>query len=163
MERRELRVIEAEFRRQRLEREDLPATDADGWARVLNIIESIEKALQRSNSNLAACLTGLPDEHLLDVLGRVFAQRVPIPRRMRTNHSPFFLGDAKQMLDDDGVTWGPWRIGAVAYPDRSVYGGGLGPDWGFCQIGDCRTCGTNVRSNVQQGVCSVCGGSVGMT
>jgi len=111
---------------------------------------------------LAVTLTALPDEHLLDVLRRVFAQRRPNPEEDSYNHNRFFLGEAKQMLDDDGVTWRPWEIGAIAYPDRDTCDG-LGPDWGFCQFGACQSCGTSVRSNVKVGVCPVCERSVGMT
>jgi hypothetical protein len=112
---------------------------------------------------LAGDLARLPDEALLDVLRRLFAQRRPNPEEDSYCRNRFFLGTASQMLDDDGVNWGPWQLETVAYPDLTVYGGGLGPDWGFCQSGQCQACGTEVRSNVKQGICPICESDVYMT
>lgn len=109
---------------------------------------------------LAAELISLPDEHLLEVLRQVFAERRPNPEEDAYNRNRFFLATASSLLADDEVTWEPWEIEAVAYPDPDHYDGGLGPDYGFCQFGECLTCGTATRSNVKNAICPICGTSV---
>lgn len=110
-------------------------------------------------------LSRLPIEELVAVLRELFNIRIPNPEETSFNHSRFFLGIASSLLEsDDGGSeqWGPWELAAVAYPDPAHYTG-LGPDWGLCQFGGCMVCGVEARSNVKNGLCSVCGASVYMT
>lgn len=67
-------------------------------------------------------------------------------------------------LDETTGTRDPWEIQAVAYRDPALWpADNLGPDWGFCEFGQCQECGTAVRSNVKEGICPVCGAKVRMT
>jgi hypothetical protein len=114
-------------------------------------------------------LCKLPVEELVDVLREVFGRRQPAPEEASFCRNHFFLGvatsqlDADELDEDPAEEWGPWWTSIVAYPDTSVWGESLGPDYGLCQEGTCITCGNTVVSNVKQAICPVCGTAVYLT
>lgn len=111
------------------------------------------------HASIVDSLVSLPCEELLEILGRVFATQHPNPEEDEYHPNRYFLGTSTQ-VSDPATTRPVWEVQAVAYPPSSA---GLGPDWGFCQFGQCRGCGSLVRSNVKRGICSVCGTDVEMT
>lgn len=115
---------------------------------------------------IAECLLQLKDEELVAVFRNVFSDRLPSPEEAGHCRNRFFLGTAwsyRQSDEDEPERWGPWQIDAVAYPNPTVWGDSLGPNYGLCQAGTCGGCGLTVRSNVKEGICPICGDAVYMT
>ena len=107
------------------------------------------------------------DSELREILCAVFQIRRPNLEEDEYNKNCFFLGTASSLLEskkEESEHWGTWKIEAVAYVDREEYGEDeLGADWGFCQFGECQSCGVAVRSNLKNGVCPVCSSKVFMS
>ncbi|GIG62568.1 hypothetical protein Lfu02_69400 [Longispora fulva] len=57
----------------------------------------------------------------------------------------------------------PADLSAVAWPDRAYYGNRLGPDQGFWEDGQCKTCGLPVTSNAKRAQCPACGSACQLT
>ena len=118
-----------------------------------------------NRENAIEYLQTLPVEEFVAVLQQVFQNRQPAPEEATYCRNCFFLGTAWSDLEsekDEPTRWGPWTIESVAYPNQE-FNVGLGPNYGLCQVGTCGACGIEVRSNVKQGLCPICGAEVYMT
>lgn len=124
---------------------------------------------------LIEALQAAPDEVLLAILQRVFADRTLTGTDVPIVQSHFFLGSATRLYEqmtDGTLAWEPWEIHAIAYPDFATYNETynikvdaewVGPDYGFSQFAICRTCGTQLYCNLKQGICPICNTSVYLT
>jgi hypothetical protein len=112
-------------------------------------------------------LSRCSDPELREILFAIFQTRKPNPEEDKYNRNCFFLGIASRLLENgagEPEHWGSWEIEAVAYVDKEEYGEDvLGSEWGFCQFGECQSCGIAVRSNLKHGVCPVCSSKVSMS
>ncbi|GAA4585837.1 hypothetical protein GCM10023194_29740 [Planotetraspora phitsanulokensis] len=113
-------------------------------------------ASDHERDQLAAQLMTLPVNELVDVLRRVLPQYTEEGNGLRTS---LVLATATEYEDEpDGID-----VTLVAWPDRDYYDGGLGPDQGLWEDGDCGKCGTEVSSNAKRAFCPVCGSGCGLT
>ncbi len=116
-------------------------------------------------------LVDLPHPEFLELLQRVFAKKVAYEESW--NEGRFFLGIGERVLaawendeEIDEAKWGPWRVRAVAYVDRTQYDEGYPEQWGdrlFTQHGSCPTCGMGLSSYMKRAICPICGTQAGLT
>jgi hypothetical protein len=99
---------------------------------------------------------------LVSVFRDAFAPHHPGTRQSGVTDDRYILAVARRDVDPDrSQDDPPCTIEAVAYPDPAEYD--LGPDWGLCQQGTCRSCRIVVCSNVKRGTCPSCGSNVSLT
>ncbi|MFC0550504.1 hypothetical protein ACFFHJ_06370 [Planotetraspora thailandica] len=113
-------------------------------------------ASDQERDQLAAQLMTLPVHELADVLRRVLPHYTEESNGLRTS---LVLATATEYEDEpDGID-----VTFVAWPDRDYYDGGLGPDQGLWEGGDCEQCHTEVSSNAKRAFCPVCGSRCELT
>lgn len=91
----------------------------------------------------------LPVHELVDVLRRVMPQHSEDRNGMRTVLILATATTFEQAPDEIDVT-------LVAWPDRTYYNDGTGPEQGLWEGGRCVRCGVEVTSNAKQVYCPVC-------
>ncbi len=122
---------------------------------------------ENEREKIVEYLSQCSNPELREILFAVFQSRRPNPEEDQYNKNCFFLGTSSSLLQTgkgESEHSGSWKIEAVAYVDREEYGENVtGTDWGFCNFGECQSCGMAVRSNLKHGVCPVCSSKVFMT
>lgn len=122
---------------------------------------------ENEKEKIVGYLSQCSSPELREILFAVFQTRRPNPEEDKYNKNCFFLGTASSLLKTDEVELEhsrSWQIEAVAYVDKEEYGEDVtGRDWGFCNFGECQSCGMAVRSNLKHGVCPICDSKVFMS
>jgi hypothetical protein len=106
-------------------------------------------------------LQQMPIEELVATLREVLPVQQTGTSTPSGSNDQLILAVASKNIDPDFADEPLCTLAAVAYPDPAEYD--LGPVWGLCQQGTCRSCRIAVCSNVKRGFCPSCGGSVSMT
>ena len=131
----------------------------------------MEPATPVQSEQVVDFLVDLSHPEFLELLQRVFDKKATCEASW--NEGRFFLGIGERVLaawendeETDETKWGPWRVRAVAYVDRTRYDDGYpeqGGDKSFAQHGCCPTCGTDLSSYMKSAICPICGTQAGLT